>query len=136
MLANKLQHHFIEITNEIRKSGRAARTRYAVYLEEEKKRNKSLKTESAKKIIDREIKEVWSKITEKNGTCKMLDKKFVSLVQQPQKKKDINLVVQANALKRKNEQTEEERRKHEKTLKVMIENRKSYKELNEPIGVC
>ena len=132
MLANKLQHHFIEITNEIRKSGRAARTRYAVYLEEEKKRNKSLKTESAKKIIDREIKEVWSKITEKNETCKMLDKKFVSLVQQPQKKKDINLVVQANALKRKNE----ERRKLEKTLKVMIENRKSYKELNEPIGMC
>ena len=73
MLANKLQPHSIEITNEMRKSVRAARTRYAVYLEEEKKNKKNLKTESAKKIIDREIKEVRSKITEKNETCWMFD---------------------------------------------------------------
>ena len=61
----------------MRKSVRAARTRYAVYLEEEKEKNKSLKTESTKKIIDREIKEVRSKITEKNETCKMLHETFV-----------------------------------------------------------
>ena len=52
MLANKPQPRSIEITNEVRKSVRAARTRY-----------ESLKTESAKKIIGREIKGVWSKIT-------------------------------------------------------------------------
>ena len=49
MLANKVQPHSIQITNEMRKSVRAARTRYDVYLEEEKKRNESLKTENAKK---------------------------------------------------------------------------------------
>ena len=48
MLANKLQPHSIEIKNEITKPVRAARTRYAVYLEEEMKKNESLKTESAK----------------------------------------------------------------------------------------
>ena len=52
MLANKSQPRSIEITNEVRKSVRAARTRY-----------ESLKTESAKKIIGREIKGVWSRIT-------------------------------------------------------------------------
>ena len=77
-----------------------------------------------KKNIDREIKEVWSKITEKNKTCKMVDEKFVLLVEEVEKKKDINLVVQANVLKRKNEETEEERRKLEETLKVMIEKKK------------
>ena len=121
MLANKLQPHSIEITNKMRKSVRAARTRYAVYLEEEKKKNESLKTESGKKIIDREIKEVWSKITEKNETCKMFDEKFVSLVEKAEKKKDKNLVVQANALKRKKEEIEEERRKLEEGLKIMME---------------
>ena len=40
-LANKLQPHSIEITNEMRKSVRAAKIRYAVYLEEEKKKNKN-----------------------------------------------------------------------------------------------
>ena len=105
----------------MRKSIRAARTRYAVYLEEEKKKNQSLKTESAKKIIDGEIKEVWSKITEKTETCKMLDEK---LVEEAEKKSDINLVVQANALKRKTEETEEQRRKLEETLKIMIKKKK------------
>ena len=35
----------------------------------------------------------------------MLDKKFVSLVEEAEKKKDISLVVQANTLKSKNEET-------------------------------
>ena len=48
----------------------------------------------------------------------MLDEKFVSFVEEAEKKKDINLVVQANAFKRKNEETEEERRKLEKKLKL------------------
>ena len=48
-LANKLHPHSIEITNEMRKLVRAARTRYAVYLEEEKEKKESLTTESAKK---------------------------------------------------------------------------------------
>ena len=126
MLTNKLQPHSIEITNKMRKSVRAARTRYAKIaaltdLEEEKKKNESLKTESGKKIIDREIKEVWSKITEKNETSKMFDEKFVSLVEKAEKKKDINLVVQANALKRKKEEIEEDRRKLEEGLKIMME---------------
>ena len=109
----------------MKKSVRAARTRCAVYLEEEKKRNESLKTESPKKLIDREINEVPSKITEKNETCKMLDGKFFSLVKEAVKKKDINLAAQANALKRKNKETEEERRKLEETLEVVIEKKKN-----------
>ena len=125
MLANKLQSHFIEITNEMRKLVRGVRARYTVYLEEEKKKNESLKTESAKKITEREIKEVRNRVTEKNKTCKLLDQKFVSLVEKTENKKNINLVVQANALKRKNEETEEERRKLEETRKVMIEKKKN-----------
>ena len=115
MLANKLQSYSVESTNEMRKSVRAARARYAVYLEEEKKKNESLKTKSAKKVIYRNIKEVHSKVTEKSETSKILDEKFVLLVEEAEKKKDINLVVQANALKRKNKETEEERRKLEET---------------------
>ena len=74
-----------------------------------------------KKIVDREIKGVWSKITEKSKTCKTLGEKFVSLVEEPERKKDISLVIQANALKRKNEETEQERTKLDETLKNMIE---------------
>ena len=67
---------------------------------------------------------VWSKITEKNETCIMLDENFVSLVDEAEKKKDINFIVQDNALKRANEETEEQRKKLQETLKVMIEKEK------------
>ena len=54
----------------------------------------------------------------------MFDEKFVSLAEETEKKKDISLSVQANALKRKNKETEEEIRKLEDTPKVMIEKKK------------
>ena len=48
-------------------------------------------------------------------------------MEEAEKKKDIDLVVQANALKRKNLEAEEERRKLEETLKVMIKKKKTFK---------
>ena len=68
-----------------------------------------------RKIINREI---WNRITE---TCKKLDESFVSLLGEAEKKKDINFVVQANTLKRTNEETEEQRKQLEETLKAIIE---------------
>ena len=55
----------------------------------------------------------------------MLDEKFVMLGEEAEKEKDINLcIVQANALKRIKEETKEEKRKLEETLKVMTEKKK------------
>ena len=66
-----------------------------------------------------------------------MDQNFVSLVEEAEKKKVINLVVQANELKRKNEETKEQRKKLQEALKVMIEKEKKlFKELNKPIGLC
>ena len=66
-----------------------------------------------------------------------MDEKFVSLVEEAEKKKVINLAVQANELKRTNEETEEQRKKLQEALKVMIEKEKKlFKELNKPIGLC
>ena len=66
-----------------------------------------------------------------------MDENFVSLVEEAEKKKVINLVVKANELKRKNEETEEQRKKLQEALKVMIEKEKKlFKELNKPIGLC
>ena len=118
----RLQSYSVESTNEMRKSVRAARARYAVYLEEEKKKNESLKTKRAKKIIYRNIKEVYSKITEKSETSKILDEKFVLLVEEAEKKKDINLVKQANALKRK---TRKQKRKEESLKRQKLYDQKN-----------
>ena len=57
---------------------------------------------------------------------KMLGEKFVLLVKEAEKKKDINLVIQGNALKRKTEETEVEIRKLKESLKVLIEKQKKF----------
>ena len=53
----------------MRKSVGAARTRCAVYLEEEKK-NESFKTKSGKKITDREIKRFGVRLLRKTKPVK------------------------------------------------------------------
>ena len=70
MLANKLAPHSIEITNEMRTSIRAVRTRYAVYLEEEKKQNKSLKTECAKKSLTEKLRRFGVRLLRKKKPVK------------------------------------------------------------------
>ena len=54
----------------------------------------------------------------------MLDEKFVKLVAEAEKKKDFHLITEANALKRKSEETEEEKKTLEKALKVVEEKKK------------
>ena len=52
--------------------------------------------------------------------------KSLLLVKEAEKKKDINLVIQGNALKRKTEETEVEIRKLKESLKVLIEKQKKF----------
>ena len=53
----------------------------------------------------------------------MLDEKFVKLVAEAEKKKDFHLITEANALKRKSEETEE-KKALEKALTVVEEKKK------------
>ena len=53
----------------------------------------------------------------------MLDEKFIKLVAEAEKKKDFNLITEANALKRKSKETEE-KKTLEEALKVVEEKKK------------
>ena len=68
-----LQPATTEITNLLKQSCSTAYQRYRTYLDEEKE--KAAKTH----ILDKEIKEVESKINHLMGSSKVLDKKFVEL---------------------------------------------------------
>ena len=59
-------------------------------------------------------------------TSKTLDEKFVALVVDAEKKKDMNLITEANALKCKSEEKVEERRKLEEGLNILIEKKKNF----------
>ena len=45
-----------------------------------------------------------SNITELLDTCKMFDEKFITLVAEAEKKKDVNLIKEANTLKRSSDE--------------------------------
>ena len=55
----------------------------------------------------------------------MLDERFVSLGKEAEKIKDMNMIVHANALKRKSEEAIEETRKLEEALNIMVANKKT-----------
>ena len=99
MHANNFKPYTFEITNDLKKCCRAAYSRYNIHLVDEKKKQDNNKTTSEKQIIASETKEVQSHISELLDTCKMFDEKFITLVAEAEKKKDVKLIKESNVLK-------------------------------------
>ena len=64
---------------QLRKFGRASHSRYAIYLEDIKKKEEKVQVEDAKTILDSKM-ELKYQISELENTCKVLDEKFIKLV--------------------------------------------------------
>lgn len=124
MLSNGLKPHTIDVTTQMRKSCRAAHQRYLIYLDDVKKQKAKEKNDNVKEIIGSEIREVQGQISDIEKTCKMLDKKFIKLVNDAEKQKDFKLITEANALKRKSEEKSVEKEKLEEALNVLEAKRK------------
>ena len=70
MVSNNLQPDTIEVSNDMLKAVRAARTKYTIHMEEQKKEKNNIK-ETQKVILRAEIKDLKSKICEKSQTCEV-----------------------------------------------------------------
>ena len=67
---------------------------------------------------------MWQKSEQLLKTEALLDKEFVEEVKQAEIKDDMNLVVKANALKRRSEECAAEQRKLEEALEVLEQKRR------------
>ena len=127
MLAHDLKPYTIEITNELRKSCRRARSRYHKYLDEQRKAKVNETSEAAKEIITMEIEEVQTKISLLEKSKASLNEKFESIVMNTAnipKSEDVVIAInEATALKRKATEQVDEIRKLEETVKTMMEKR-------------
>ena len=121
MLANNLKPHEIVFTSQLRKSCRLAHSRYIAHLEDMREKKEKNKVEDAKQVMDSEIKNIKSQISDVEKTCNLLDEKFVKLVQVAEQKQDMNKITEANALKRKCEEKDEDKKKLEEALKILAE---------------
>ena len=63
-------------------------------------------------------------IKEANSLKHSSDEKFITLVAEAEKKKDMNLIKEANVLKRSSDEKVEDRRKLEETLSILLEKKK------------
>ena len=92
-------------------------------MREKKEKNK---VEDAKQVMDSEIKNIKSQISDVEKTCNLLDEKFVKLVQVAEQKQDMNKITEANGNgKRKCEEKDEDKKKLEEALKILAEKRKN-----------
>ena len=124
MQKNNVSPSTIEITRKLARFVKAARQKYHLDLEEQKKNAKKNECNQQLKILTAEIKDVMQKKNILLEVCKKLDKEFVDIVKDAEKKNGMGLIVKANALKRKSEEKRLEISTFDKAIEAMEAKRK------------
>ena len=124
MQKNNVSSSTIEITRKLARSVKAARQKYHLDLEEQKKNAKKNECNEQLKILTAEIKDVMQKKNILLEVCQKLDKEFVDIVKDAEKKNNMGLIVKANALKRKSEEKRLEISTFDKAIEAMEAKRK------------
>ena len=124
ILANNITPSTIQITKKMQTDYKCARTKYEIYLEQEKKEKSKIKNDNQTSIISEEINGVKTMIIEKEKTCDFLEKESFLTMQDAEKKKKMSFVKKANALKRSRDETDNEIKTLQKTL-VSLEEKRS-----------
>ena len=106
MIANSLKPHTVEISNKLILSCSTARQKYRQHNNETKKQEEKKKKESEKQLLTNEIIAYQKESDRLKETCEGLDKDFVRLVKEGEKKKDFDYIYRATALKRKCDEKE------------------------------
>ena len=121
LVSNNLKPLTMEINSQLH----TLRQRYHTHLEEEKKTTKQQSSDKAREIISTEIEELQGKISALDKSSKLLGQKFVSLGKNSEKCKNmLDMLSEANALKRKSEEQVDDMRKPKETLKLKEKKRK------------
>ena len=124
MSSNNLKPHCVEVPNPMIRAYTSARDKYESYKEEQTKLERKESNDAQAEILDSEIKEVWQKSEQLLKMEVLLDKEFVEEVKQTEINGDMNLVVKANALKRRSEECAAEWKKLEEALEVLEQKRR------------
>ena len=86
MLANNITPSTIQITKKMQTHYKCARTKYEIYLEQEKKKKSKIENDNRKSIISEGINGVKTLIIEKDKTRDFLERESFLAMQDAQKK--------------------------------------------------
>ena len=127
MLAHRLEPHTIEITKPMIKSFRAARQRYDIHLEKEKKLKEKNDAERRAQIIAPDIEKL--KLKQKNlaKAIELVETECFQCMELAEKKDDTSFVIKGNGLKRKTEESKKEMEALEKRITELESKRKKSK---------
>ena len=87
ILANNITPSTIQIIKKMQTDYKRARTKYEIYLEQEKKEKSKIKNDNQTSIISEEINGVETMIIEKEKTCDFLEKESFLTMQDAEKKR-------------------------------------------------
>ena len=135
MQKNNVSPSTIEITRKLARSVKAACQKYHLDLEEQKKNAKKNECNEQLKILTAEIKDAMQKKNILLEVCQKLDKEFVDIVKDAEKKNDMGLIVNANALKRKSVEKRLEISTFDKAIEAIEAKRKSCCDRTRPLPV-
>ena len=114
IITNSLKPHTIEIT-----SGMKLAFKYAIKLDEEKNMKRNDAAEKQKSIINSEIDEVKSKVSQLMKTVKILENDFITCVENAEKENNLSLISKSNALKGKSVEKKEQIQQLDKSLDIL-----------------
>ena len=124
MLANALNPHNVQISNKLILSCNTAHMRYRESKEEKAKANKNQKINEEKRSLNEELNSFQRRRDALKKTCETLDAEFVAAVKKAEEKSDINIIVKANAIKRRCEEKQADILNLEKQIGVLELKRK------------
>ena len=117
MLSKSLKPHTIEISSKLRAY---------IFLEDQKKAATNLSAENCKEMLNMEMGSLKDKISRLDASINSLNNKFVTLVQNAEGTEPaemIQMISEANGLKRKSEEQVEDRRKLEESVELLKKKR-------------
>ena len=130
-LSSNKKPHPVDIRKELRSSCAKARSRYHDNLDQTKTRKARKSKETAKEILNQEMKELQEKTAIPEMSKANLETKSVSMVKATEKRKDIKVMIsEANALKRKSEEQAGEISVLQSALSRLAENAANFEEVD------
>lgn len=124
MKKNALLPSTIPMTPQLFRSVKLSHSRYEEYRKKERETLKDDKNNKQIEIIDKEIKDISSTEQMLRKSVVQLDREFIELISEAEKKNDFSLVFKGNALKRKSEEKKCEAETLHDALQVLKEKRK------------
>ena len=127
MNAKGYKPHTVPLTDKLFSAVRRSRQRYSHYLKEQKEKSSEEERNIQVELLEGNIKSAESRKLTLVNVCESLNKEFIELIVEAEKKSDFTLLSKGTALKRKADEKNEEILGIDADITILKEKRRKLK---------